>query len=681
MTSTTVPLAPDPSLEDPYAYLERSDDPRTVLWTAEHNARARAYLDEAPGREALVARLEALSEFGVVGVPVRCGSSLLLTARRAAEEQVSLRVRDERGERAVVDLADLDPSGLTALDWWYPSPMGTYIAYGLSRNGDEKSVLHVRRVADGLDLSEALAGTRHCSLAWFPDERGFYYTRYPDGGPYDQRVYRHVLGNAVDDDELLFGEGRPREAFFSLELNTAGTWLSLTSHEGWRRNDLYVAAVVPSGPLAFVAVAEGIDAKYEPSFDGDRLIVRTNDGAPNFRVVEIAAARPERDGWREIVPEREFALERVGVTKDALVVLFLENVRSRAYRLARKPGASTFADALPLRAIEGLGGTIAGLSCDDRSDEAFVVDADFFTPPAVRRVVLTGSVPAVERLELDVSSPRAAALVEEARYVATQEWFVSKDGTRVPMFVLARRDLARDGTAPAILYGYGGFDIVLAPTFSPNVLPWLDAGGVYAIANLRGGGEFGEAWHRDGMLERKQNVFDDFIAAAEYLGSSGIADRARIGISGGSNGGLLVAAVLVQRPELFAAVHCAVPLCDMLRYHKFLLARLWIAEYGDPDVPAEAEILRAYSPFHNVRDGVAYPPTLFVTAESDTRVDPMHARKMAARLIAASSNDAPVYCFVEPNAGHGAGKPRAKVVESVADRLVFFARVFGIALG
>ena len=274
---------------------------------------------------------------------------------------------------------------------------------------------------------------------------------------------------------------------------------------------------------------------------------------------------------------------------------------------------------------------------------------------------------------------RVATPFDARDYRIVQEWYASKDGTRVPLTVIARRDVARDGRAPAVLYGYGGFNVSLLPTFSPSLLPWLDAGGVYAIANLRGGGEFGDAWHRAGMRERKQNVFDDAIAAIEYLGEHGIADPARIALMGGSNGGLLAAAVATQRPELLRAAVSLVPLTDMLRFHEFLIARLWIAEYGDPDDPHDATFLRAYSPYHNVRDGVAYPAMLIASAESDGRVDPMHARKFCARVAAATSGDGPILLFVEPSAGHGAGKPRHKVVAELADRWSFIFAQLGAA--
>jgi prolyl oligopeptidase len=311
------------------------------------------------------------------------------------------------------------------------------------------------------------------------------------------------------------------------------------------------------------------------------------------------------------------------------------------------------------------GSTLFGWTSREDDDSLYLLTGSYFAPPSVRCVRTDAATATLTTWEA-VEPP-----FDPAEYRVEQHWFVSKDGTRVPMDVLSSVRAKRDGTAPAVLYGYGGFNISLLPSFAPSIVPWLDAGGVYAIANLRGGGEFGEDWHRAGMREHKQNVFDDFIAALDYLGTCGVADPARIAIFGGSNGGLLVSAVATQRPDLVRAVVCAVPLTDMLRYHRFLIARLWIAEYGDPDHPRDAEILRAYSPYHNVRDGVAYPAMLIETAESDSRVDPMHARKFAARVQQATAGDAPILAYVEREAGHGVGKPRHKVVAELADRWAF----------
>jgi prolyl oligopeptidase len=548
---------------------------------------------------------------------------------------------------------------LTSLDWWYPSPHGSYVAYGLSHNGDERSILSVHDVASGRALSEAIADTRYSSVVWRPDERGFYYTRYPPAGNYEVRVYAHELGAPAGHDPLVFGEGRAPEDTMSLAISGDGRWLVATVNLGWSRSDVYVADTTAS-PLRFATLTEGADAIFEVCATNRELYVRTNDGAPRFRVFAVDPERLERAAWREIVPQRSAVLDAITPCGQSLALHYLDNVRSDVR--VRRPGGSVERIDLPA------GTTLFGWSAREDDDALYLLAGSYFAPASVLRVN-AGSTPesrSVWEAVLPAFDPEA--------YRVEQHWFVSKDGTRIPMDVLSRANSASDGTAPAVLYGYGGFNVSLLPSFAPSVLPWLDAGGVYAIANLRGGGEFGEDWHRAGMREHKQNVFDDFVAALDYLGTSGIADARRITIFGGSNGGLLVSAVATQRPELLRAVVCAVPLTDMLRYHHFLIARLWIDEFGDPDLPHDAAILRAYSPYHNVRDGVAYPAMLIETAESDSRVDPMHARKFAARLQEATSGEGPILAYVEREAGHGIGKPRHKVVEELADRWAFIFR-------
>jgi prolyl oligopeptidase len=653
------------ALDDPYAYLEVPADPRTVAWTAAQNARTRAALDALPGRAALAARLDALLAVDVLGTPVARGARAFYTARRGEADQTVLYVREGATERALLDPIALDPSGLTAIDWWYPSPRGTYVAFGLSQDGSERSTLYVLDVARGERLGEAIPDTRYANVAWLPDETGFFYLRYPPGGQYHQRVYRHALGSDWAADPYVFGDDRKPEEMTRIELSPDGRWLVVTVLDGWTRNDAYVADTTQP-PLRFVPLAEGRDALYDVRAGRERLYVRTNEGADRFRVFVVDPDAPERERWTEIVPEASGSLDGIAPTRNGLVLHYLEDARS-VVRVARDGG--------PLETLAELGGrSVLGLSSHPGDETVFALHASYLEAPAIARVVVGQAASTVEVWE------RVVSPVDPSAYRVEQVWYVSNDGTRVPMTVVARADVARDGTAPAVLYGYGGFNISLVPSFMPTIVPWLDAGGVYAIANLRGGGEFGESWHRAGTRERKQNVFDDFIAAAEYLGSTGIAARERIAIMGGSNGGLLVAAVATQRPDLMRAVVCLVPLTDMLRFHEFLIARLWIAEYGDPDDPDDAAVLRAYSPYHRVRDGVAYPAMLVMTAESDTRVDPMHARKFAARVQAATSSGLPVYAFIEPNAGHGVGKPRRKVVAELADRWSFIADALGVTL-
>jgi prolyl oligopeptidase len=685
-------------LADPYEYLEDAADPRTIAWTAEQNDRTRAILDALPGRAALERRFDELLAIDALGVPVAAGGRVFFTARRGRSRQTVLYVREDGADRVLLDPADLDPNGLTALDWWYASPAGNRVAFGLSTNGDERSTLGVLDAETGERSGEAIPDTRYCSLAWFPDESGFYYTRYPAGADYDVRLYRHVLGAPWANDEKIFGDGRAAEDMLGVGLSADGRWLTVRASMGWTRSDVYLADT-SHAPFAFRPLAEGRDAVFDVQPTNRTIYIRTNDGAPRFRLFALDPATSESNAldpnasdsnaldpkalapldpptlqtprlesgplgiaaWQELVGEGTGVLDAFAVGRDAIALHLLEDVRS-VVRVRRTDGS---VETL----LDGPDSSVLGISADERSDIFYILRSSFLDAPAVARVVAgRGNAPAETTIWERVATP-----FEPERYKVTQEWFASRDGTRIPMWVLARSDVPRNGTAPAVLYGYGGFDVSLGPSFAASLVPWLDAGGVYALANLRGGGEFGDAWHRAGMRENKQNVFDDFIAAAEYLAASGIASADRIAVSGGSNGGLLVAALATQRPELACAVVCAVPLTDMLRFHRFLIGRLWIAEYGDPESPQDAEFLRAYSPYHNVREGVAYPAMFIETAEADGRVDPSHAKKFGARVQAATSGSGPILVYVEPNAGHGAGKPRDKIVAELADRWGFLA--------
>jgi prolyl oligopeptidase len=657
---------------DPYRYLEDGDDPQTVAWTARQNALTRAALDDAPGRATLTRRLDALLGIGSISVPVERHGRIFCVARRGRQNQGALIVREGDVDRTLLDPAALDPSGLTALDWWYPSTHGTYVACGLSRNGDERSTLHLIDTARAATFGETIPWTRYASLAWLPDERGFFYTRYPPGEDYGQGVYLHALGANWEDDPHVFGAGRAPEETYVPTLSRDGRYLSVSAQRGWAANDLFVADLRAAEPYAFRTMAQGRDALYEAHPYGERFLIRTNDGASRFRVALADPARPELEYWEEFVAEDPDAtLEDLAVARGGIALSYLQDVVS-VLRFRLDDGRFVAPERIVSDGPANAALSVIGLSAREDSPDVYALVVGFVQAPTIVRARFGGS-----GVDLETWARVASPLVA-ADYRVERRWFVSRDGTRVPMFVLSAASTPSDGTAPAVLTGYGGFNVALAPAFSPSPIAWLEAGGVYAVANLRGGSEFGEAWHRAGMFANKQNVFDDFIAAAEYLGSSGLADPRRIGIVGGSNGGLLVAAAEVQRPDLFRAVVCAVPLTDMLRYHLFSIARLWMPEYGDPDDPADAEFLRAYSPYHNVRDGVAYPSTLIVTAESDSRVDPMHARKFGARLQAATAGPTPIFVFVEANAGHGVGKPRDKQVEELADRWSFFAQALGV---
>lgn len=656
---------------DSYAYLEDGTDPATLAWQEAQNRRTRAALDAVPHRTELRARFERLTRTGALGAPVVRGDVAFFSSRTGDQDQpvISLAAAGSV-DRVLLDPMALDPSGLTAIDWWSASPRGRYLAYGLSRNGDEKSTLHLLDVTGATEPVEAIPDTRYASVAWLPDESGFYYTRRPAGSDYDVRLRFHALAAPQAEDRTVFGEGRPKEDGLAVVLSANGRWLIVTAQHGWSHDEVFVADLrSAAGETRFTAVFEGVEARAELAPSGDRFVLFTTDGAPNGRVYEIDPERLERAAWREIVPEGADPLHFAVPTAAGILLGSLHDVASR---LALRTPSGTIRE-LPL----GLA-SIQGLSADEASSVAHVVTTSFFTPARVRRLELgEAGVRVLPWREL-------ASDVDPAAYDVEQTWCRSSDGTRVPIFVLSRAGAPRDGSAPGIVYGYGGFNVALTPDFMPTVTPWLEAGGVYAIATLRGGSEFGEAWHRAGMRERKQNVFDDFAAAIEHLGAEGFVDPARVAVSGGSNGGLLVAALATQRPALARAVVCAVPVIDMLRYHLFSIGRMWIPEYGDPDVPADAAFLRAYSPYENVRGGTAYPAMLILSAMADSRVDPMHARKFAAKVQAAlrDGGDAPraeaILCHIEADAGHGQGKPRHKQLDELVDRFAFLAAHLGV---
>jgi len=675
-TDDTVELLHGELIPDPYRWLERGDDPHTREWTERQNALTERYLAAVPAREPIRRRLDELLAIGALTVPAPAHGRYFYQRRDGRQNQPVLYVRDgSAGEdRAAIDPNALDPAGTTALDWYYPSDDGRLLAYGLSQNGSEQSVLLVRDVEAGTNLPDRIPRTRAADLAWLPDASGFYYTRYPGPGEvpdgedhYHRAVYFHVLGADPADDELVF---RPAEKEYwpGVSLSPDGRWLLVNVARTFDQIDLYLGDRNAGEPVAppLVAVAENLAASFDGEVAHGRLFLRTNLDAPTYRLYEVDPAHPARGRWREIVPPRADAvLDGVRILGDRLALSYLERASSRL-RLADLDGGLRHEVELPtLGSLFGLGGEWDG-------EELFFGFSSYTVPPSVYRIdIATGEQRLWRRVEADVDPERF-----EVRQVSV----ASRDGTAVTMFLVHRRGLARSGDIPTYLTGYGGFNISMTPAFSRSLLLWLEHGGLVAIPNIRGGGEYGEGWHQAGMLAHNQNSFDDFVAAAEWLVREGYTRPARLAAAGGSNGGLLMGAVLIQRPELFVAVVIQVPLLDMLRYHRFLIARLWIPEYGSPDDPKEFAWLRAYSPYHHVRQGTAYPAVLLATAESDTRVDPMHARKMAARLQAATSSGKPVLLRLESRAGHGAGKPLAKVLDELTDIWTFVFSEVGVEL-
>lgn len=672
------------TIVDPYRWLEDAASPRVAEWTRQQNARTRAVLNALPEREAFARRFRELLAVGLLGTPRPAGGRIFHVRREGGQAQAVLYVRDDLAgpDRALLDPNALESSGLLTLDWYYPSPDGRLVAVGLSRGGTEMSTLHVRDVATGRDLGIAIPHTQRSQVAWAQD--GFYYVVHPAPGTvpagdehYHRRVRYHELAWAPgsgaagggeaegDGDPLAFGAGRPKEDLIGVQSSPDGRWVLFSAFRGWVTNDLYLLdRERPEAGLA--VVVEGADALSVGQLDHDGLWIRTNLGAPAYRIAHATYERPGE--WRDVVPEGRQPIEEFALTSRHLVVHRLERATSRL-AIVRRDG--TFEREIALPGVGALTPSIpgAGIEADPAADRACFTYQSFGEPPqAFALDANTGAVTAL----VSVGRPRPGP-----RIVVEQTAYRSKDGTEVPMFLVHRDDVQPTGDVPAVLTGYGGFNISRVPTYTAGAILWAEDGGVFALANLRGGGELGERWHRAGMLGSKQNVFDDLHAAAEHLSATGWTTAGRLGAYGGSNGGLLMGAALTQRPELYRAIVCQVPLLDMLRYQRLLIARFWIAEYGSSEVEEQYRWLRDYSPYHNVRRDRRYPPVLLTTAEGDSRVDPMHARKMAA-LLQAHPGAELTLLRVDGDAGHGVGKPLAKQVEDLADQWSFLAWQLGV---
>lgn len=671
---------------DPYRWLERADEAEVKIWTEKQNAFMRQALDPVPARKWIEQRLWQLHEIGALGVPVSRGRGAKVryfyTRRTGKQNQPVLYVRDNASvqagfagtsaDRPLVDVNQLAADGTVSLDWWYPSEDGRLVAYGISNDGSEESTLRVRDVATGKDRPDVITRTRACSVAWRPDGTGFYYTRYPAPASvpagedkYHRHVYFHALGTDPDQDPKIFGTGRDLKEWASVALSPNGRWLGIEIAQGWAKTELFLVDTKATGPLKPVPVVTGRDAVFSlVEVLDDRLYVLANEEAPRYRLFRVDPRKPAREGWTEVLPQGEETLEAVCAAGGKIAAVYLKDASSRV-RVFSDSGR--LEREIPLPSL----GTAVALSGRQTRAELFFGFTSYLTPMRVfRHDVNKGETSVWQKLEAPIDFD--AFVVEQVRYK-------SKDGTAVPMFLVHKKGLVRDGKNATLLYGYGGFNINLTPGFSASVAPFIEAGGVYAVANLRGGGEYGETWHQAGMLGNKQNVFDDFIAAGEYLVKEKITSPKRLAISGRSNGGLLIGAAITQRPDLFQAAICGVPLLDMVRYHLFRIAKLWIAEYGSSEDPAQFKWLYAYSPYHRVKDRIDYPATLIFTAESDTRVDPMHARKMTARLQAATTGKkGPVLLRLEGKAGHGAGKPLAKTVAQQADEMAFLFGQLGV---
>jgi prolyl oligopeptidase len=662
-------------IADPYRWLEDGNSPETQQWTREQLAYTRSVLDAQPIREQLRARLTPLLQTGELHPPRTAGNWFLYTRRQGDQNQPILYVREgvNGKDRVLVDPNTMSTEGVVALDWWHISKDGKYVVFGISPGGSEISTLQIVETATGKLLSEKIDRCRFADVEFLPDNSGFYYTKYPRPGDvpagqesYNRHVFFHKIGTDPDgrQDALVFGEGRSPQELPSLNLSDDGRWLVISAGVTFDRTDLFIKDLQKQGSK-FEPIIENQNFIYDVEFADDDLIIRTNEGAPKYHVFRVPASSSARANWKEIIPQNESVLRSMKIVGGKILAAY-ETAGVSALRLFDISGKQLHQLMPPgLGQIESLGGGA-------KSSTAFYSFETFVSPPAIYSYDLNKG-----KTVLWASLP---APLDPAQYETKQVLFPSKDGTKVPMFLVYRKGLKLTGATPTLLAGYGGFNISRKPTFYGWLQLWLENGGVYADAGLRGGREYGEQWHHDGMLDRKQNVFDDFIAAGEYLIAEKYTDREHLGIYGRSNGGLLTGAVLTQRPDLFRAVICGVPLIDMLRYQNFQIARLWIPEYGTAEDPKQFPFLYAYSPYEHVKDKTQFPATLIFTSDGDTRVDPLHSRKFTARLQAAAANgpDRPILLRIEPKAGHGAGKPISKQVEEWADIMTFLFWQLGV---
>ena len=661
---------------DPYRYLENSSDPETRLYVDAELAYTRSLLDPLPGRDKINARLSQLLAIGTVGAPQMGGKYYFHTRRDAGQNQPILYLRESLSgdDHILLDINKLSADGTVALDWWFASEDGKYIAYGTSPSGSEESTLHLIETATGRSLPDTIERTRFTSLAWLKDNSGFYYTRHPRKGDvpageevYHVKVFYHQLGADPAKDPLVFEDKRNPQNVPSVSLSEDDRWLLITVFEGWTKSELYLQDL--RSKTAPVEITTGKDFLYGTDFFQGKLYITTNEDAPHFRVFVADASKAKRENWKELIPQTDAVLQSASVTGGKLFLQYEHNVASelKLFSLDGKKLAD-----IPQPAI----GNVFSASGRYDRNEIFFAFQSFTVPPSIYRYDLTSG---KSTLWANVDAPS----IDPSAYDVRQEWYSSKDGTKIPMFIVSKKGLVKNGKNPTLLTGYGGFNVSLSPVFKRDAYLWMEHGGVYAVANLRGGSEFGEDWHRAGMLEKKQNVFDDFIAAAEYLIAQKYTDRDHLAISGGSNGGLLMGAMITQRPDLFRAVICAVPLLDMLRYQNFQIAKLWIPEYGSAEDPRQFDWLYAYSPYHHVKPGQEYPAILFMTGDTDTRVDPMHAKKMTALMQAEAKNgaspDKPILLRIDTKAGHGQGKPVAKQIEESTDMYSFLFWQLGVA--
>lgn len=663
-------------VEDAYRWLENSNDEEVKEWVNKQNEETETFLGNVEVRSTIKEKLTSLWNYEKYTVPQKEGDYYYFHKNDGLQNQaVFYRTKDLSftNIEVVIDPNTLNENGTAAITNLSFTKDGKRLAYGISVDGSDWQEIRIRNLEAGADEAEVIQWCKFSSIAWNEDGTGFYYNRFrdpstvkPEEESYYNRVYWHTVGTPQVEDLLVYEDLKNKEFAFNPSFSDDYRYLILTAWKGTEnKNRVYYRDEEKKDDFVYLLTDD--DGQYAfIGNDGTLFYFTTNFNAPKEKIIAIDIENPEKVHWIDVVAEQDDVISFAKLINHQFVVGFLHNAydQLKIYELD-----GTFHREVKLPKYISL----TGLTGKKSATEMFIGYTSYLAPTKIMKYDFASN-------ELEVVLENANLFPTE-QFETTQIFYTSKDGTKIPMFLTHKKGLALNGSNPVLLYGYGGFNVSLTPSFSPTQRMWIEAGGVYAVANLRGGGEFGEEWYKAGTLERKQNVFDDFIAAAEWLIDQNYTSSEKLSIMGGSNGGLLVAACMTQRPDLYGAVICQVPVIDMLRYHKFTVGRYWVTDYGNAEENAEDfQFMVRYSPLHNVKKGTVYPPTLITTADTDDRVVPLHAKKFAATLQAAQRGENPILLRVEKNAGHGLGKPTHKMIEEATDIFAFLFKMLAIRL-
>ncbi|MST03991.1 MAG: S9 family peptidase [Candidatus Pacebacteria bacterium] len=659
------------SINDQYRYLEDQENPEVKEWIKAQNEYTYSFLKN---KSFEIFSNELAKNFKVVnfGNPHLKNGRYFYSERQKNEDQSVIYFKNGIDGEPIklIDPNSKDSKNITTIDFWVVSKSGKYLVYGLSKGGTEMATLYIKNVDENKNLKEEIPNCRYSSVAWLPDDSGFFYTRNPKPGTVEKseehlysKIHFHKLGENPENDELIFGKDRPKDDLLRLKTSTSGEYLTIEVSNKWTENEVHLYNYKTKEIRALIT---GIPANFYLNFHKEKVFLYTNHNASNGKILvtNIQDIFSPLTKWKKFIPERKYNLESISMTKSKILIEYLVNACSKVV-LFDYEGKEI--GELPFPKYSSL----AGIS-SNRDEEEFFYSVNSFTFPQISYRYIPKENKYVEYRKTD--NP-----INPDDYIVKQEWCKSKDGTKIPMFIFHKKNLSLNGKNPTILYGYGGFGTSEVPEFWRTYVPWVERGGIYVIANIRGGGEFGQNWHKKGIKENKQNSFDDFIACAKYLIKKKYTSHEHLAASGGSNGGLLVSAVAVQEPKLFAGVRSGVPLTDMVRFHKFGIASRWVNEYGSPEVKKDLKNILKWSPYHNVKKGIEYPSILFTTGINDTRVNPLHARKMTAILQSVNKKNK-IFLLTEMDSGHGAGKPIKKIIETQAMILFFFAETLGLKI-